>query len=279
MTWYADLHSHTSTSDGALSAEALVELAARHGVRALAVTDHDTTGAVRAASVAAREHSSVEIIAGIEISAWFIHEIHILGLFVEPDEPALALAMTRRVLERRDRVREIAARLATMGVAIDPEAIVAEASGRAANVGRPHVARALLAAGHVATVEEAFCRFLGREAPAYVPVARLDASEAISLIHGAGGVASLAHPGLENLDAHIPDLAALGLDAIEVRHPAHDPERVLRYASMAGLLGLLATGGADFHEMQSPYRPGDQGVSAETLSRLREKARAPPRLA
>lgn len=278
MTWHADLHSHTTTSDGTLSPEALVALAAAQDLRCLAVTDHDTTGAVRAAARAARSHG-LQIVAGIEISAWLGHEIHILGLFVNPDDPTLTQVMAGRALQRQERVREIAARLTALGCPIDAEAIVAEAGGRASNVGRPHVARALVAAGHVGHVEEAFRRFLGRDAPAYVPSKPLEARAAIELIHGAGGVASLAHPGIEDIDDQIPTLADFGLDAIEIRHPAHDADRVSRYAGIAGLLRLDASGGADFHTLEGQPRPGDHGIGPEALERLRARAPNPFSLA
>jgi predicted metal-dependent phosphoesterase TrpH len=248
------------------------------GVRCLAVTDHDTTGAVQAAARAARPHG-LEIVPGIEISAWLGHEIHILGLFVDPDDATLAQVMAGRAIQRQERVREIAARLAALGCPVDAEAIVAEAGGRAANVGRPHVARALVAAGHVGHAEEAFRRFLGRDAPAYVPSTPLDARAAIELIHGAGGVASLAHPGIEDIDAQIPILADFGLDALELRHPAHDAERVSRYAGLAGLLRLDTSGGADFHSLDGQARPGDHGVGAEAVDRLRARAPRPFSLA
>lgn len=270
MTWYADLHSHTLASDGALAPAALVALAASHGVRALAVTDHDTTAGLDEAAAAAAE-LGLELISGIEISAWHVKELHILGHFFDPSHEGLRVAMQTRAQQRRERVHEIAARLAVLGAPVDPEAILqARTHG---NVGRPHIARALLAAGHVATMDEAFQRYLGRDGAAYVPAGRISAEEAVGLIHDAGGVASLAHPGVEDIDAHIPALAAVGLDALEIRHPAHEAERVSRYAALAAHLHLDATGGADYHE--KPPLPGDHGISRGGLERLRARASKP----
>jgi predicted metal-dependent phosphoesterase TrpH len=271
---YADLHSHTTFSDGALSPEALTALAARRGVRVLAVTDHDTTAGLSRAAAGARA-AGIALVTGIEISAHFTREVHILGHFIDPEHPALLAALARRAEERRERVREIAARLATAGVPIDADALLEAADGQAANVGRPHVARALLARGHVATLDEAFRLYLGRDGLAYVPVPHLDAAVAIALIHDAGGAASLAHPGIEGIDAHLPALADAGLDGLEIRHPAHDAERVARYAGVAGLLRLCPTGGSDFHGPDGPPLPGDHTVGADSLAALRARAPRP----
>jgi len=275
---YADLHSHTVFSDGALTPEALTALAARRGVRVLAVTDHDTTAGLARAAARARA-AGVTLVTGIEISAHFTREIHILGHFIDPENPPLLTALSRRAVERQERVREIAARLASAGVPIDVDALLAEVAGQAANIGRPHVARALLAAGHVASLEEAFRIYLGNDGAAYVPVPRLDASTAIALIHGAGGTASLAHPGIEGIDEHLPALVDAGLDGLEIRHPAHDAGRIARYAGLAGLFRLCATGGSDFHGPDGPPYPGDHTISAEGLAALRDRAPRPYDLA
>lgn len=274
MIWHADLHSHTDASDGLLPPDELVRLAAGRGVRALAVTDHDTTAGLHRAADAGRA-LGLEIVSGIEISAWLEREVHILGLFIDPDDAPLQRAMNERAESRRERVREIAARLTELGAPIDAERILLDARGRAGNVGRPHIARALVAAGHVATMDEAFRRFLGRDAAAYVPIARLDARDAIALVHGAGGVASLAHPGIEGIDPLIPGLAADGLDALEIRHPAHSAEATSRYAGLVNLLRLEASGGSDFHSHEGAPRPGDHGIGETSLERLRARAPKP----
>jgi predicted metal-dependent phosphoesterase TrpH len=271
---YADLHSHTTASDGALSPEALTALAARRGVRVLAVTDHDTTSGLERAAEGARS-AGISLVTGIEISAFHTREVHILGHFIDPVHPGLLAALSRRAEERRARVREIAARLDRVGAPIDADALLAEAAARSTNVGRPHIARALLAAGHVATVEEAFRTYLGRDGSAYVPVPRFEAASAIALVHDAGGAATLAHPGIEGIDDHLPALADSGLDGLEIRHPAHDGERVARYAGLAGLLRLCPTGGSDFHGPDGPPWPGDHTVGPETLAALRARAPRP----
>lgn len=274
MQPYADLHSHTTFSDGALTPEALTALAARRGVRVLAVTDHDTTAGLTRAAAGARA-AGLTLVTGIEISAHWTREVHVLGHFIDPEHPALLAALAQRATERQARVREIGARLASAGVPIDVDALLAEVAGQAGNVGRPHVARALLAAGHVASLDEAFRIYLGRDGLAYVPVPRLDAPTAIALIHDAGGTASLAHPGIEGIDEQLPALVEAGLDGLEIRHPAHDADRVSRYAGLAGLLRLCPTGGSDFHGPDGPPYPGDHTISAEGLAALRDRAPRP----
>lgn len=274
MPFHADLHSHTTASDGTLSPGALVALASANGVRVLAVTDHDTTAGIAEAAGAART-AGLTLVPGIEISADLEHEIHILGLFVDPNDVALRAAMVHRAAARRDRVRAVGERLAALGAPIDVEAVLAETAGREGNIGRPHLARALIAAGHVETMEEAFRRFLARDGAAYVAATPLPAAEAIALIHGAGGVASWAHPGIEALDHRLPELVASGLDALELRHPAHDAERIARYAGLAGVHGLALSGGADFHGLDGATRPGDHGVGEAALDALRARAANP----
>ena len=270
--WPVDLHSHSTCSDGALSPEALLACAAGRGLRVLALTDHDTMRGVRDAATAARAHG-VSLVSGVEISAWFEQEIHILGYFLDPDHGPLTTALDLRAERRRARVFEIAALLAELGAPVDPDAILANAAQ--ANVGRPHIARALLAAGHVQTMDEAFHRFLGRNGGAYVPASRIPAGDAIALIHDAGGAAVWAHPGVEGMDRSLPALAALGLDGLELRHPAHDATAVSRYAGLCGLWGLCPTGGSDYHGSERPHLPGDFGISEAGLAQLQARAPRP----
>jgi len=273
VTWYADLHAHSTFSDGTLTPSALVALAASRGVRALALTDHDTVAGYADAAKAGAQHG-VELICGVEITVWHRRELHLLAYFVDPTDAALSELLIRRAQARRERVREIAARLNQLGAPIDPEVILAAC--RDGNVGRPHIARALIAAGHCASLDEAFDRYLGRDGRAYVTATHLPIEDAMRVAHDAGGVVSLAHPGIEKVDDALPALVELGLDALEAHHPAHSYAETARYIGMCQLLGLQATGGADFHGHPGSAPPGAFGLSSEGLAALRARRRSGP---
>ena len=243
-----DLHLHTTASDGALPPAALVARAAAVGITTLSVTDHDTTrglDAARAAAVAL----GVSFVGGIEITAVASgRDVHVLGYFFDPSSTVLMEFLARQQADRVRRVREMARRLAGLGAPIDPAPVVTEALEGGRSVGRPHVAAALLAAGHVRTREEAFTRFLEHGGPAFVPRRGATPEDVIAMITNAGGVTSLAHPGLAGIDALIPGLAAAGLHALEARHTEHDAPTEARYRALAAELGLAVSGGSDFHD-------------------------------
>jgi predicted metal-dependent phosphoesterase TrpH len=243
-----DLHLHTTASDGRCTPRELVDRAVAAGLTVIAVTDHDTTAAAADVRTFAQERG-IEAAAGIEITAVEDgRDVHVLGYFVDGTHDALAAFLTRQRATRVARVEAIAARLAALGMPIDITRIVEAASERSGrSIGRPQVARAMVEAGHVADTKEAFDLWLGRDAPAFI--ARLGASleTVIAMIHRAGGLASLAHPGRTGIDARIPTLREAGLDAIEVYHSDHDEGLRTRYGRLARKLGLLITGGSDFH--------------------------------
>ena len=194
---------------------------------------------------------------GIEISAVDDgRDIHMLGYFLDADSPALADFLERQRGERLRRVGEIGARLASLGYRVDIAAIVDQA-GCGKSVGRPQIADALIRAGYVVDRDEAFARYLADGAPAFVPRRGAGPAEVIDVVHEAGGLVSLAHPGLTRRDDLIPALAAGGLDALEVRHSDHDEATETRYRALASSLGLLATAGSDYH--------GDAGRRASAL--------------
>jgi predicted metal-dependent phosphoesterase TrpH len=243
-----DLHMHTTASDGRCSPRELVDRVAAAGITVMAVTDHDTTAAVAEVQALAKARG-IEAHAGIEITAVEDgRDIHMLGYFLNPAEPRLIEFLRVQRETRVKRVHEIAAKLAELGVPIDLQALLDEAQrnvGR--SIGRPQVARALQRAGHVADTREAFDRFLSNDGPAFVSRPGSSPEVVISLIHRAGGVASLAHPGRTRIDSRIKPLSLAGLDAIEVYHSDHDQAAIERYHRMASELGLLMTGGSDFH--------------------------------
>ncbi|MBA3641618.1 MAG: PHP domain-containing protein [Acidobacteria bacterium] len=251
-----DLHLHTTASDGALGPAALVARAASAGITTLAVTDHDTTGGLDEARAAASARG-IRLVNGIEITAVEGNrDVHVLGYFFAQQNPALRSFLEAQSQDRIRRVKEMAEQLAVLGVAIDADPIVREGIATGRSVGRPHVAAALLAAGHVQTRDEAFDRFLENGRPAFIPRRGASPDEVVSIITTAGGVASLAHPGLAGMDAILPRLTDAGLHALEVRHTDHDDETEARYRRLAAELGLAVSAGSDFHDDTGRRRCG-----------------------
>lgn len=251
-----DLHLHTTASDGALGPAALVARAASAGITTLAVTDHDTTGGLDEARTAASARG-MRLVNGIEITAVEGNrDVHVLGYFFDQENPALRSFLEAQSQDRIRRVKEMAEQLAVLGVAIDADPIVREGLATGRSVGRPHVAAALLAAGHVQTRDEAFDRFLENGRPAFISRRGASPDEVVNIITAAGGVASLAHPGLAGMDAILPRLAGAGLHALEVRHTDHDDEIEARYRRLAADLGLAVSAGSDFHDDTGRRRCG-----------------------
>lgn len=240
-----DLHLHTTASDGLLAPSALIQAARTANVEVLSVTDHDTVDGLEEARGAA-DAAGLVFVSGIELSAyWRSVEFHILGYFIDPANPGLRafLDVTREA--RRTRLQAMLTRLHAMGMRVPADDVLARAPN--GNVGRPHLARAMVERGFVGSADEAFDRYLGTNRPAYVPRPDVSVAEAIGVIRKAGGIASLAHPGLHNRDEAISDLMAAGLTAIEVYHPKHAFGRARRYRGVAKQHGLLISGGSDFH--------------------------------
>jgi predicted metal-dependent phosphoesterase TrpH len=268
---FADLHLHTQFSDGTFSPEELVSHAHSRGLAALALTDHDTMeGCVRTA-IACRE-SSIEFIPGSELTAEQRgEEIHILGYLMDAENPKLLAELAKFQTIRQNRIYEIVQKLNAKKVPITAEAVMALANCRAP--GRPHVARALVKAGHCATMDEAFERFLKKHRPAWVPKFKMSAEDAISLIHQAGGVAIMAHPGLNRSDDVILPMIEAGLDGIECFHSKHSAGMTEHYLQMAAENGVLVTGGSDCHGL-SKGRPliGTVRLDYGYVERLKERA-------
>lgn len=239
------------------------------GLETISITDHDTTAGSDAVRDTARD-AGLRLVAGIEISAVAdARDVHVLGYFIDTASPSLRTFLVRQRQDRVRRVTEMADRLAALDCAIDVTAILdAAASGR--SVGRPQIADALVAAGHVQTRNEAFDRFLGFDGAAYVARSGASPAEVVGIIHDAGGLASLAHPGVTARDALIAPLAAAGLDALEVRHSDHDAVAEARYRALAASLGLLVTGGSDYHGEfgHRAGRLGTVGLPADDFDRL-----------
>lgn len=241
-----DLHVHSTASDGVLTPSEVVGLAAERGLGAIALTDHDTLGGVTEAQQAAAG-SGLEVIAGVEVSSegeW--GDLHILGYYVNPASDPLR-EMTQAMRDARmGRARKMVELLGELGMPLEWEEVRALAGGE--SVGRPHVARALLSRGYVATLQDAFDRFLANGGPAYVPRLKLTPVDVIQTIVEAGGVPVLAHPGhywaiLERL----PEFVGYGLRGLEVYYPDHSPGEIKTLLGLCREHGLIATGGTDFH--------------------------------
>jgi predicted metal-dependent phosphoesterase TrpH len=241
-----DLHTHTTASDGLLSPEALVQAVQAAHLDAFSITDHDTLEALGEAEARARA-LSLRLIPGIELSAMWRNkfELHLLGYFFDPAGSRLLGFLRERREARRTRLDAMLNRLRALGIVVEAEEVLACA--RDENVGRPHLARVLAQRGFVSSTDEAFEKYLAEGKPAFVPRPDVTVAEAIQVIHEAGGLASLAHPGLHDHDEAVPDLVAAGLDAIEVYHGTHTPGQVRHYRRLAERRGLLVTGGSDFH--------------------------------
>jgi predicted metal-dependent phosphoesterase TrpH len=274
---FADLHLHTHFSDGTYSPEKVVASGREHGLSILALTDHDTLeGCARAAAACAA--AGMEFITGAELTAeQGGHEVHLLAYFVVPDHPRLRREMAKFQAVRQDRIREMVVRLNRINIPLEAEAVFALANCNAP--GRPHVARALVAAGQCRTLDEAFERFLKKHRPAWVPKYRMSAAHAIELVHEAGGLAVMAHPGLNRTDEVIPPMAAAGLDGLECFHSRHSTFQMEQYLALAEQLDLLVTGGSDCHG-ESKGRPliGSIKLPSDYVTRMKQRlaARAHP---
>lgn len=265
----ADLHLHTRYSDGTYEPEELAAAAHRLGLGCLAITDHDTVEGCLPMSRACAA-LGLAFIPGVELTAEFKgQEIHILGYGFDPEDRDFVDQMARFQAVRQQRIREMVARLKELHIPLEADQVFRLANCR--SPGRPHVARALVEAGVCRDVDEAFERFLKKHRPAWVPKSRIGADEAITLVHRAGGVAVLAHPGLYHVDAWLPELVRAGLDGIECYHTKHGPSLTDYYVTMAHRLGLLVTGGSDCHG-HSKGQPllGSIRLAPELVDRLRQ---------
>lgn len=267
-----DLHSHTTASDGKLPPRELVRLATEQGLTALAVTDHDTVDGLAEAEAEA-EALGLEIVPGIEVSANFgEHSVHVLGLFIRHREPWLVEFFAEARERRVDRVHQIVAKLAREGVHIDARDVLARSQH--GTVGRPHVAEVLVERGHVPTFSEAFDRYLGQKAPAFVGYEKVTFLEACELIQRAGGVAVLAHPVLLEDDSLIPTMVDQKLQGLEVFHRDHSPQHAAGYLELAERFDLLVSGGSDYHkpDAEGASRLGCRELTEGAFERLRAAA-------
>ncbi len=252
MPEYVDLHCHSTASDGTLAPADVVRLAKQSGLVGLALTDHDTTAGLAEAAATAKE-LGVQFIPGIEISCEVPRPatMHVLGYGVDIESPQLKELTGQLIAGRDDRNPRIIARLNELGVAITLEEAEQQAGGDV--LGRPHIAAVLLRKGYVSSIKQAFDKYLGQGAPAYVDKERLTPREAIERIRESGGLPVLAHPvqlrtsNDGELERVVKDLLDLGLVGLEVIHSDHDARLIENYTNLADRLGLIKTGGSDFH--------------------------------
>ncbi len=273
---FVDLQVHTTASDGALVPTKVVEAARDAGLYAIAITDHDTVDGLPEAT-AAGEVLGVRIIAGVELSSHFDDdELHLLGLHLS-NQDAMRSALRELQAGRVQRAERIVAVLNKHSMPVTMEAVLAEAAEGA--VGRPHIARAMVAGGWVRDFRDAFDRWLGFGRPAYMAKERFDVADAIALVHQAGGLAVWAHPGDSATPTRIQRLADVGLDTVEVLHPSHPPALSQRLFDNTERAGLLPSGGSDWHGTHDgPRRLGGQLVPKIWLdwqdARVAERAAA-----
>lgn len=278
-----DLHVHSTASDGSLTPRQVVQEAKNLGLRAIALTDHDTVAGLDEALAAGRE-VDLEVIPGIEISAH--HEpgsMHILGYFINHHYEGLQAQLAVLQQARASRNPAMIAKLQELGVAITLAEVEAVAGG--GQLGRPHIAQVLVRKGYARDFQDAFDRFIGNHGPAYVKKFRFPPADAIKMIREAGGLAVLAHPftleygSRQHLQAILQELQSYGLAAVEAFYPEHTPEQQKLYQELAAELGLLVTGGSDYHgEIKPKVQMGQIGpgryIPYELLADLRQRLQA-----
>lgn len=269
---------HSTASDGGLSPQAVAERARAAGLTAIALTDHDTVAGV-AAATAAGQRVGLRVVGGCEFSSaapW--GEMHVLGYFLPAESPELEAFLQRSRADRVRRAREMVTRLQRLGVALEFEHVLDQAGGGA--VGRPHVARAVVRQGGAIDVSDAFDRFLGRNRPAFVEKVLPAFRDIADLVHSVRGLVSVAHIKERGTRSFLERLRREGLDAVETRHPSHDPDLRARLTNITLALGLLRTGGSDWHGDPGPgesHDPlGSQQVPIEWLERLEALRTASP---
>jgi 3',5'-nucleoside bisphosphate phosphatase len=269
-----DLHLHTTASDGILTPRQLVDQIASTSLRIIAVTDHDSTSGLNEAITASESHSQLTVITGIELgTADDESELHLLGYFIDPENAELQAKLEQFRNERVEAARAMVDRLAEIKRPVSWERIVEMAGG---SVGRPHIGRAMVEAGHVKTVAEAFDRFIGEKGIARVPRPKLHPVEALEMIHRAGGIGAIAHPRTVNrLDHLVKQLVEAGLVGIEVYAEKYASSRRDSYLDIATRYDLVPSGGTDYHALgaENETTPGTNGPPPNTASNLFERAR------
>lgn len=265
---YADLHTHSTASDGMLSPDEIVALALKKGLSVISLTDHDTIDGVDKALDAAKG-TRLEVIPGIEINTdWENTEAHILGYYLDYNSQSFQDTLHEIRKAREHRAKAMIDKLAEVGVVLTYEQVLGIAGD--ATICRPHIAQAMIEGGYVSSIKDAFEDYLSRGKPGYVPRVKLDPFSAIAIIERAKGVPVLAHPGLCNRDDLIPAFVKKGLLGIEVYYPFHTLDMVDKYRWFCHKYGLVMTGGTDYHGPDREYPPlGKVGVAKKSVDNLK----------
>jgi len=263
----ADLHTHSNLSDGLLSPTRLVELAASRGVQIMALTDHDSLEGIPEALEAASRHPGFTLIPGVEMSTDIPKgEVHVLGYFLDPNDEQLRQELASLRGSRLDRGRRIVEKLRGLGMDVTWERVQEIAAG--ASVGRPHVAQALVEKGCVASFQEAFDLYIGRNGPAYVERTKMTPEETVALLRDSGALPALAHPkDMEDLEGLLEKLVPAGLAGLETYYQDYDEDTIERLLSLARRHHLLPTGGSDYHGHGANHErlPGDIPLPDEAI--------------
>ena len=266
----ADLHTHSFCSDGFRTPTQAVKEAREAGLQALSLTDHDTVEGIDEA-IEAGKRFQVEVIPGSELSAHVDdREVHLLAYLIDWNNLNLKNNLKLVHQKRRERGNAIVNKLNSMGITITIEEILDQAQG--SPLGRPHIAAILVKKGVVADKDEAFVRFLGDRSPAFQAKPRIPAENVIDVVHRAGGIAILAHPGYSIPDAVINNLIKMGLDGVEVYHPAHQPQQIEFYTQLTIQHNLVISGGSDSHGDINGTNIGDYGIGYEAIEAMRNRA-------
>ena len=268
-----DLHLHTTASDGVKTPSAIVDQVSKSSLRLFAITDHDTTSGLDEAEKASAKHSHIAFIPGIELSAQVDGaEIHLTCHFIDRGNRALQGELAALVDDRETKAAQIVERLSELGIRISWDDVVENADGA---IGRPHIARAMMGAGFVDSVADAFKLYLSPGRPAYVARRKLDGVHAIELVSGAGGVATVAHPRtVHNIERVLAVLAPEGLAGVEVYAEKYGYDLIDRYSNLAERFGLIKSGGSDYHanNTQNEILPGMNGPPPGTVRELYQRA-------
>lgn len=272
----ADLHIHTTASDGRLSPEKIIEQAMEAGLSYIAITDHDTVdGLLELSSLQQPLPASVAVIPGIELSTDLDeNEVHILGYYIDIFNRELRSQLDILIAHRLERAKEIVSKLNQLGYFITYQRVL-ELAGKATSIGRPHIAKALVEKGYFPSISEVFLTLLGKNGPAYVPHYKLSPAQVIELVKKTGGVPVLAHPGLVGDDTIVLDIIHSGILGLEVYHPKHDEEQVQKYLTLANSHQLAITGGSDFHGIPTrfPHKLGVFTIPADLISQLQKRSK------
>jgi len=277
MEGRADLHIHTTHSDGAFSARAIVGHARRAGLTTISITDHDSTGALDEAIAAGRD-CGVAVIPGVELSTSLDgQDVHILGYFIDHTQSGVQAHLKVLRKERLRRAERIVGRLNALNVPLPLEAVLDQAGH--GSIGRPHIAHAMVELGLAQTYHEAFLKYIGAGRPAYEQHAKMTPREAVVLIAAAGGLSFVAHPGASITDDMLKTLLAEGVDGIETVHPCHTREQEAYFAGIAAEYYLLTSGGSDFHgtKKHGPDRLGTSTIPESSVAAMRRRLFERPR--